>query len=179
MWTPFGFAQEKKGCEGVGFAKRGSAQYSPKNLQERLKRNPSDVDALIHSGIRLEEQGELTQADALYERAINARPDCYLGYLFSGLVRERIGEEAFSGAESSIRKALSLNPDLRKDGNVQGFMKRHDKLLGDVSVSDKERPSHPTDYLSSANNFVIGLGVGLLLATPIIYAVRAKKSSST
>ena len=53
IWMPSVFAQDEKGCEGVGFAKPPFSHYSPENLQKRLGRNPEDVNALIHLGTHL------------------------------------------------------------------------------------------------------------------------------
>ena len=62
---PSAFAQDEKGCQGVEYVKRSYSQYSTDALQKRLERDSADVDALVNLGIRLEEQGQLTQAEAL------------------------------------------------------------------------------------------------------------------
>ena len=162
----------------MGFAKQSSSQYSPENLRKRLDRDPADVDALINLGIHLEEKGQITEADALYERAIQAKPDCYLGYLFAGLVRDRISQEASSDAEAKIRKAISLDPTLRSDPNVQGFLKLHPLTFGGPPAREIQSPSATDHLLDSANHFFIGVGVGLLLAMPFPYLARRKQSAS-
>jgi tetratricopeptide (TPR) repeat protein len=178
MWMPSVFAQDEKGCEGVGFAKPPFSQYSPENLRKRIERDPKDVNALIHLGTHLEERDQLRQAEALYDRAIQAKPNCSLGYLFAGLLREKIGREATSDAEANIRKALSLNPSLWNEGNVQGFRMRHPQLMGSVPSSQKDLPSSTDQLLSGGDRFTIGLGVGLLLATPFVYLARRRRSAS-
>jgi len=178
MWVPCAYSQDQEGCEGVGFTKQLFTKYSPENLQKRLEQDPKDVDALINLGIHLEEQDQIVQADGLYERAIQAKPDCYLGYLFGGLVKDRIGRKAFSDAEAGIRKALSLNPSLRNDGNVQGFMKRHPQLVGVQLAGEKESSSSTSELLPSANRFLVGMAAGLLLAAPFLYFARRKQSAS-
>jgi tetratricopeptide (TPR) repeat protein len=173
--VPSAFAEDEKGCQGVGYAKQPFAQYSPEKLHARLERDPKDVDALINVGIRLEEQNQISHADALYERAIQAKPDCYLGYLFAGLVRDRISQKAAADAEANIRKALSLNPSLHDDGNVRGFMKRHPQPQGAVGTQ-KETPSEIKEILTIANRFSVGLGVGMLVATLIFYVVGSRQA---
>ena len=175
VWTRSLLAQNEKGCEGLGYSKHAPDQYSPGNLQNRLQSDPRDVNALIDLGIHLEEQGQILEANALYERAIQAKPDCYLGYYFSGLAGEQIGEQASTQAEAKIRKALSLNPSLRHDGNVQSFMVRHSPLAGHPPTSEKELPSPSEELLGTANRFVVGVGVGLLLAAPLLYLARRKR----
>lgn len=172
------FAQDDKGCEGVGFAKHSPTQYSLANLRKRLERNPADVDALINLGIDLEEQDQINQAYALYQRAIQAKPDCSLGYLFAGLVEERIGGTASSDAEVKIRKALSLDPSLRRDGNVESFLKRHAPIVT-RPPSDETRPaSSAEDLLAFSNHFLIGVGIGILLAMPFLYVARRRWGAS-
>ena len=58
MWAACAYAQDEKGCEGVGFAKQSFTKYSPEGLQKQLEQNQADVDALINLRIRLEEQGQ-------------------------------------------------------------------------------------------------------------------------
>ena len=157
-------AQDQKGCEGVRYAKHSPAEYSLERLKERVAKDPSDVDALIHLGIHLEEQSQFTQAFALYERAIQIGPTCYLGYYFAGLVGDRISRDTASEAQSNISKAVSLNPSLRDDANVQGFMKRHPRAIGGTPPIDKEPPSEARHILAAASPFSIGLAVGILLA---------------
>ena len=178
LWIPLVSAQDETGCEGVGFAKHSPAQYSPQNLRKRLERNPADVDALINLGIHLEEQDQITQADALYQRAIEAKPDCYLGYLFAGLVESSISGRESSKAEAKIRKAISLDRSLRNDPNVQSFLKSHPLTFGGPPAKEVQAPSLTGDLLGSANTFLIGVGVGLLLAMPFLYLARRKPSAS-
>jgi tetratricopeptide (TPR) repeat protein len=176
-WTPAVSAQDEKGCEGVGFAKQSSARYSPENLQKRLKRNPADVDALINLGIRLEEQDQFTQAYAEYEKAILAKPECYLGYMFGGLVEERISGNAAADANVKMHKAVSLNPSLRDDPNVQSYFRFHAPPVACVSSEEKTSSSATGELLVSANRFLIGIGVGLLLAAPFVYLARRKRGT--
>jgi tetratricopeptide (TPR) repeat protein len=178
FWPPSILAQDQKGCEGVGYAKQPFAQYSPENLRKRLQVEPTDVDTLVNLGIRLEEQDRILEADALYERAIQAKPDCYLGYYFAGLVSERISEQSSTNAEARIHKALSLNPSLQNDGNVEGFMKRHPQLMGGPPTKEKVAPSLMSDLLATANGFLVGVGVGLLLAASFVYLAHRKRNTS-
>ncbi len=178
VWAPPAFTQDEKGCEGVGYTKHPRSEYSPKKLKGLLERDPKDVDALVDLGLHLEERDQFTQAYALYERAIQARPSCYLGYYFAGLVGDRISRNAASDAEAKIGQALSLNPNLRDDGNVQSFMKRHARPVGAVAVQEKVSPSDAREILATANRFSVGLGVGVLLATLVFYLARSRRAAS-
>jgi tetratricopeptide (TPR) repeat protein len=178
MWVPAVFAENEKGCEGVGFAGPPFTQYSAKDLRKQLERDPKDVNALIHLALYLEEQDQLRQAEDLYERAIQAKPNCYLGYLFAGLLSHRISERISSDAEANIRKALSLKPSLWNDPNVHNFRMSHPDLMGRPLPSQKELPSIREELLSGSEKFTIGLGVGLILAAPFVYFARRKKSES-
>jgi tetratricopeptide (TPR) repeat protein len=140
----------------------------------RLERNPKDVDALINLGTHLEEQDQVNQAEALYERAIKARPDCNLGYYFSGLAEERISDNAATDAEVKIRKAISLDQSLQNDPNMQGFLKRHSAPMGGMPSKGTESPSGSKEFLASVNRFSLGVGVGLLLAAAFFYLSRRR-----
>jgi tetratricopeptide (TPR) repeat protein len=177
-WVPAVFAQDEKGCEGVGFAGPPFSQYSPENLRKQLERNPNDVNALLHLAAYLEEEDQLWQAEGLYERAIQAKPNCYLGYLFAGLLRDRISERTSSLAEANILKALSLKPSLWNDGSLHSFRIRHPDFIRKPPPGQKELPSIPQELLSGSDRFTIGLGVGLILATPFIYFARRRRSES-
>jgi tetratricopeptide (TPR) repeat protein len=176
--VPALFAQDEKGCEGVGFAEPPFSQYSRKNLRKELQRHPKNVNALLHLAAYLEEDGQLRQAEDLYERAIQAKPNCYLSYLFAGLLRDRISERTSSEAQANIRKALSLKPSLWDDPNVRSFRRDHPDLMGKPVPSPKELPSIPEEFLSGSEKFTLGIAVGLILATPFVYLARRKKRES-
>jgi tetratricopeptide (TPR) repeat protein len=140
--------KESGGCEGVAFSKRDPKQYTPTALQERIARDPADVDALIHLGLRMEELGQAEGADDLYLRAIQARPQCYLGYYFAGLVEERIGNHLGRESVRKINKAVGLDPDLRNDPNVKAFLARHPTQTRDPATQggpceDFRHPGNP------------------------------------
>ena len=173
-WTRPVFAQDENGCQGVGFSKQSFKQYSPERLRERISRNPTDVDALIIFGIHLEEQDQINQAEVLYERAIKAKPNCALGYYFSGLAEERISDNAATDAEVKIRKAISLDQSLRNDPNMQGFLKRRFALMGGAPSKRTESLSDSKESLASVNRFTLGVGAGLLLSAACFYLSRPR-----
>lgn len=164
--------QSGDGCTGVSFAKAPSDQYSPENLQKRLARDPKDLDALINLGIHLEEMDQLTEAYALYNRAIDAKPECYLGYQFAGLAADRISRKMSLDADTDIHKALNLNPGIAKDGNVEAFVKRHSHS---VATPAKSAESPDDGFALGGSRFFIGIGVGLLLSTALIYFLRRRR----
>lgn len=168
------YAQSDDGCAGVNFAKAPSDQYSPENLQRRLDRDPKDVDALINLGIHLEEVDQITEAYALYKRAIDAKPDCYLAYQFAGLVADRISRKTSAEADTDIHKALSLNPSTAKDGNVEAFLNRHAPLAVAPAKSAESAPKEDSSAWGGSR-FVVGIGVGLLLSTAFIYLFRRRR----
>jgi tetratricopeptide (TPR) repeat protein len=174
-WTPYAFAQDAKGCEGVGFARRPFKEYGPDILRKRLKQNPSDVDALVNLGIYLEEHGQMRQAVDLYNQAIQAKPNCELGYYFAALAEDRLSEQTASDAQAKMHRAVSLDPDLQTDPNVEAFFQWHPRPGGPAASKPTALAPPPNDLLASANHFVMGVGVGLLLAAPLLYAVRRKQ----
>jgi hypothetical protein len=127
------------------------------------------VDAFVHPGIHLEEQSQNSAAYALFERAIQARPKCALGYLFAGLGEESIVEQSACDAESKMHNALSLDPSVGKD---PGFFKRHLRSVTGSSSAEAGPPAVTTDLYATANRFRVGVGVGLLIAAPFVYLAR-------
>jgi len=178
-WTPSVFGQDAHGCAGVGFAKRQFKGYGPDILRNRLKDNPSDVDALVHLGLYLEEHGQIRQAVDLYNQAIQAKPNCELGYYFAGLAEDRFSEQIASDALAKMHRALSLDPDLQTDPNVEAFFKWHLQPGVGAASRPTELPSTPNELLASSNHFIMGLGVGLLLSAPLLYTVRRKRVRQT
>jgi len=172
VFVPCVVAQSPDGCEGVNYAKRPSGQYSPESLRNRLKKKPKDVDALINLGSYLEEQGQLFGAYALYQRAIEAKPNCYLGYYFAGLVEDRISRQTYQAALVDIHRAASLDPSLAKDPNVEALIRSHTKLIPEPHT---EPAAGMSDFPSSGNRFLIGVGVGILLTAPVVYLLRRKR----
>lgn len=171
-------AQDIKGCETVGFAKKRALGYSPEELKRRLEHDPRDTDALLNLGLHLEERGQLQEAYSLHRKAIETAPNCYLGYLFAGMAAERIGREAQEEAERAVRMALSLNPDIQGDPNVQGFIHRHPALRArSERDADPESESFSLPSLILRQPFLIGIGVGILIAAPLVYFARRRKVS--
>jgi len=164
-----------QGCEDVAYAKARPSEYTPEALRQRLQRNPEDVDALVNLGTRLEEQGQPDEAYVLYQKAIRSKPDCYLGYYFTAFVEETISGRRGSDAIAKIRKAVALDPSLGSDPNVEAFVRRHSELSG-VAYREKIEPSPKAgDLFTSANRFLVGVGVGILLVLPFLYVARRRR----
>jgi tetratricopeptide (TPR) repeat protein len=170
------FGQEGKGCEGVAFARHEPRQYTLVALQKRVERNPPDLDAIIHLGLHMEEIGKIEKADNLYLRAIRARPDCYLGYYFAGLVEERISDHLRSESLRKINKALALDPSLRDDPNVRAFLARHPSQTRTPTPKPGVLRTPLGELVASANRFWIGVGAGFLLAAPLLFFLRRKRA---
>jgi len=171
---PLVWARTSGACGSVSPATSSSRQNSPEQLRRRIKADPKDVEALTSLGVYLEEQGQLYEAYGLYKQATESKPACYLGYYFLGLVEDRISGRAKTDAETDIRKALNLNSDLSKDGNVEAFFTRRAAL--NVQSHKIEEPApNGKSLLAAGNHFFIGVGVGVLLAIPFIYFLRRKR----
>jgi tetratricopeptide (TPR) repeat protein len=138
-----------------------------------------DVDALVSLGIYLEEHGQVRQAVNLYDRAIKAKPNCDLGYYFAGLAEERVSEEMASDAQQKMCKAVNLNAHLQTYPNVVAYFGQHP--LPGARAASGPTPSPPTlsDLLAHGNQFVMGMGAGLLLAALLVYAVGRKRGASS
>ena len=119
---------------------------------------------------------QLTEAYGLYKRATDAKPECYLGYQFAGLVADRISRKTSSESDTDIHKALNLNPGIAKDGNVEAFLNRHARLVATPTKSVEPVPKEEGTRLGRSL-FVVGVAVGLLLSTPIIYVLRRRRPS--
>jgi tetratricopeptide (TPR) repeat protein len=146
-------------------------------LRKRLKKDPSDVDALVNLGTYLEERGHVRQAVDLYNRAIQAKPNCSLGYYFAGLAEERVSEEAASDARQKMYEAVSLDADLQTDPNVRAYFGRHPLPAALAASNPTPSPPTPSNLLASGNRFVMGMGVGLLLAALLVYVLRRRQAA--
>lgn len=174
--APVACAQGAKGCEGVGFASHPGSDYTVEKLQKRVEEDRKDVDALVHLGLHLEEGGRSAEALALYNQAMLAKPDCYLGHYFAGMAMDRASGKMTADAESEINKSVNLDPSLRDDPNVQSFWKRHAQSFGRIPPAEEHPSTGLAWVLARADRFLVGLAVGVILTVLAFYVAGHKRS---
>jgi len=113
----------------IAYGESGILEARLRDLEERLRANPEDLEALVQSGIAEKTAGRLERAHNLFERAIHLDPDSsVLHFLLAETLYNRgLHEEAMR----SVRRSIELNPENPDALYLIGF------ILGDLGRSEE------------------------------------------
>jgi tetratricopeptide (TPR) repeat protein len=113
----------------IAYGESGILERRLHDLEERLRANPEDLEALVQSGIAEKTAGRLEKAHALFQRAIDLDPDSsVLHFLLAETLYNRgLHEEAMR----SVRRSIELNPENPDALYLIGF------ILGDLGRSEE------------------------------------------
>ena len=113
----------------VAYGESGILERRLHDLEERLRANPEDLEALVQSGIAEKTAGRLERAHALFQRAIELDADSsVLHFLLAETLYNRgLHEEAMR----SVRRSIELNPENPDALYLIGF------ILGDLGRSEE------------------------------------------
>lgn len=113
----------------IAYGESGIIERRLHELEERLRANPEDLEALVQSGIAEKTAGRLDRAHALFQRAIELDTNSsVLHFLFAEALYNRgLHEDAMR----SVRRSIELNPENPDALYLIGF------ILGDLGRSDE------------------------------------------
>src|SRR6202140_3532686 len=113
----------------IAYGESGILERRLHDLEERLRANPEDVEALVQSGIAEKTAGRLERAHTLFQRAIDLDADSsVLHFLLAETLYNRgLHEEAMR----SVRRSIELNPENPDALYLIGF------ILGDLGRSEE------------------------------------------
>ena len=113
----------------IAYGESGILERRLHDLEERLRTNPEDLEALVQSGIAEKTAGRLEKAHALFQRAIDLDVNSsVLHFLLAETLYNRgLHEEAMR----SVRRSLELNPENPDALYLIGF------ILGDLGRSEE------------------------------------------
>ncbi|HMI55511.1 MAG TPA: tetratricopeptide repeat protein [Gemmatimonadaceae bacterium] len=113
----------------IAYGESGLLERRLHDLEERLRANPEDLEALVQSGIAEKTAGRLERAHSLFQRAIALDADSsVLHYLLAETLYNRgLHEEAMR----SVRRSIELNPENPDALYLIGF------LLGDLGRAEE------------------------------------------
>ncbi|MEO8579610.1 MAG: tetratricopeptide repeat protein [Gemmatimonadales bacterium] len=113
----------------IAYGESGIIERRLHDLEERLRTNPEDLEALVQSGIAEKTAGRLDRAHALFQRAIEIDADSsVLHFLLAETLYNRgLHEDAMR----SVRRSIELNPENPDALYLIGF------ILGDLGRSDE------------------------------------------
>jgi len=113
----------------IAYGESGILERRLQDLEERLRANPEDLEALVQSGIAEKTAGRLERAHALFQRAIGIDADSsVLHFLLAETLYNRgLHEEAMR----SVRRSIELNPENPDALYLIGF------ILGDLGRSEE------------------------------------------
>src|SRR3954468_1653386 len=113
----------------IAYGESGILERRLQELEERLRANPEDLEALVQSGIAEKTAGRLERAHTLFQRAIDLDPDSsVLHFLLAETLYNRgLHEEAMR----SVRRSIELNPENPDALYLIGF------ILGDLGRGEE------------------------------------------
>ncbi len=99
------------------------------SVQKALMLDPGLVEGYVVLGDILESDGRLAEASDVFHRAIEKKPDLYIGYYYCAKVALEGGESQTQEALAFLTKAIDLNPDFAEAHFERGrILERSDKL---------------------------------------------------
>ena len=113
----------------IAYGESGTLERRLQELEERLRANPDDLEALVQSGIAEKTAGRLERAHSLFQRAIDKDQDSsVLHFLLAETLYNRgLHEDAMR----SVRRSIELNPENPDALYLIGF------ILGDLGRSEE------------------------------------------
>jgi tetratricopeptide (TPR) repeat protein len=113
----------------IAYGDSGIVERRLHELEERLRANPEDLEALVQSGIAEKTAGRLERAHALLQRAIDLDPDSsVLHFLLAETLYNR---GLHDQAMRSVRRSIELNPENPDALYLIGF------ILGDLGRGEE------------------------------------------
>ena len=113
----------------IAYGESGLLERRLHELEERLRTNPADLEALVQSGIAEKTAGHLERAHSLFQRAIDLDSDSsVLHFLLAETLYNRgLHEDALR----SVKRSIELNPDNPDALYLIGF------ILGDLGRAEE------------------------------------------
>ena len=113
----------------IAYGEAGTLERRIGQLATRLANNPSDIEALVQSGIAEKTSGDLRKAQSLFERAIALDPQSsVLHFLLAETLYNRgLNEDALR----SVRRSIALHPENPDAHYLLGF------ICGDLGRNDE------------------------------------------
>ncbi len=113
----------------IAYGDSGIVERRLHELDERLRANPEDLEALVQSGIAEKTGGRMERAHTLFQRAIELDPDSsVLHFLLAETLYNRgLHEDAMR----SVRRSIELNPENPDALYLIGF------ILGDLGRGEE------------------------------------------
>lgn len=113
----------------IAYGESGILERRLQELEERLRTNPADLEALVQSGIAEKTAGRLERAHSLFQRAIDLDPDSSVLHflLAEALYNRGLHEDALR----SVKRSIELNPDNPDALYLIGF------ILGDLGRAEE------------------------------------------
>ena len=113
----------------IAYGESGILERRLQELEERLRSNPDDLEALVQAGIAEKTAGRLERAHSLFQRAIDKDPESSVLHflLAEALYNRGLHEDAMR----SVRRSIELNPENPDALYLIGF------ILGDLGRSEE------------------------------------------
>ena len=101
--------QENAVADAIAALQRGDLDSAERTLRTELRSRPNDADALTVLGVVLDQEKKLSDADAIYKRALAIAP--HSPSLLNNYGNHLLAQGKLSEARATYMQALHLNPD--------------------------------------------------------------------
>src|SRR5881394_472030 len=116
----------------IAYGESGILERRLRELEERLRTNPDDLEALVQSGIAEKTAGRLERAHSLFQRAIEKDPDSsVLHFLLAETLYNRGLHEVTPSHQqrTSASAHITLGRALRQKGYFQEALREYEKAM--------------------------------------------------
>jgi tetratricopeptide (TPR) repeat protein/ADP-heptose:LPS heptosyltransferase len=119
-------------------------------IVDKLEHKQPQVSKLLQQGLTFHQQGNLTEAQVIYEQILNIQPDHFDALQLLGVLSAQI--KKYSKAVEFLSKALQINPKHAKVCNNYGIALKELKRFDEAIASYDQAIAINPDYIDALSN---------------------------
>ena len=119
-------------------------------IVDKLEHEQPQVSKLLQQGLTFHQQGNLTEAQVIYEQILNIQPDHFDALQLLGVLSAQI--KKYSKAVEFLSKALKINPKHAKVCNNYGIALKELKRFDEAIASYDQAIAINPDYIDALSN---------------------------
>ena len=119
-------------------------------IVDKLEHEQPQVSKLLQQGLTFHQQGNLTEAQVIYEQILNIQPDHFDALQLLGVLSAQI--KKYSKAVEFLSKALQINPKHAKVCNNYGIALKELKRFDEAIASYDQAIAINPDYIDALSN---------------------------
>jgi len=144
------FSQEQVINQAIQFHLKGNIKEAKNNYQQLISQGCNDYRVFANYGVILRGLGKLQEAEFLYRKAIEIKPDLVESHLNLGVLLKDLGK--LQEAEFSYRKAIEIKPDLLEGHLNLGVLLKNLGKLQEAAISFRKVIKINPDFAKGHSN---------------------------